>query len=93
MVPLPVSFPLLPCLLSSAFPEVFTQVSCAQEGFLHVCGFCFCLSFPGDSDGKVCARKAGDPGSIPGLGRSSGDGNGNPLPYSCPENPMDGGAW
>ena len=35
----------------------------------------------------------GDPGSIPGLGRSPGEGNGNPLQYSCLENPMDGGAW
>ena len=36
---------------------------------------------------------AGDPGSIPGSGRSPGEGNGNPLQYSCLENPMDGGAW
>ena len=45
------------------------------------------------SDGKVSAYNAGDPGSIPGLGRSPGEGNGNPLQYSCLENPMDGGAW
>ena len=44
---------------------------------------------PGGSDGKASAYKAGDPGSIPGLGRSSGEGNGNPLQYSCLENPMD----
>ena len=44
-------------------------------------------SFPGGSDGKVSAYNAGDPGSIPGLGRSSGEGNGNPLQYSCPEIP------
>ena len=49
--------------------------------------------FPGDSDGKASAYNAGDPGSIPGLGRSSGEGNGNPLQYSCLENPMDGGDW
>ena len=42
---------------------------------------------------KVCAYSAGDLGSIPGLGRSPGEGNGNPLQYSCLENPMDGGAW
>ena len=36
---------------------------------------------------------AGDVGSIPGSGRSPGEGNGNPLQYSCLENPMDGGAW
>ena len=38
-------------------------------------------------------RNAGDPGSIPGLGRSPGEGNGNPLQYFCLENPMDRGAW
>ena len=48
--------------------------------------------FPGGSDGKVSACNAGDPGSIPGSGRSSGEGNGNPLQYSCLENLMDG-AW
>ena len=45
------------------------------------------------SDGKASAYNAGDPSSIPGLGRSPGEGNGNPLQYSCLENPMDGGAW
>ena len=49
--------------------------------------------FPGDSNGKVSACNAGDLGSIPGLGRSPGEGNGNPLQCSCLENPMDGGAW
>ena len=39
------------------------------------------------------AYNAGNLGSIPGLGRSPGEGNGNPLQYSCLENPMDGGAW
>ena len=39
------------------------------------------------------AYDAGDPGSIPGLGRSPGEGNGNPLQYSCLENPKEGGAW
>ena len=51
------------------------------------------LDFPGSSDGKVSAYNAGDPGSIPRLGRSSGEGNGNPLQYSCLENPMDGRVW
>ena len=45
------------------------------------------------SDGKEAACNAGDPGSIPGSGRSPGEGNGNPLQYSCLENPMDRGAW
>ena len=47
----------------------------------------------GGSEVKVSARNAGDLGSIPGSGRSPGEGNGNPLQYSCLENPMDGGAW
>ena len=51
------------------------------------------LGFPGGSEDKVFACNAGDPGSIPGLGRSPGEGNGNPLQYSCLENPMDRGAW
>ena len=46
----------------------------------------------GGSDGNTSARNAGDPGSIPGSGRSPGEGNGNPLQHSCLENPMDGGA-
>ena len=49
--------------------------------------------FSGGSDGKAFAYNAGDQGSIPGSGRSSAEGNGNPLQYSCLENPMDGGAW
>ena len=51
------------------------------------------MDFPGGSDGKESACNTGDPGSIPGLGRSSGEGNGNPLQYSCLENSMDRGAW
>ena len=42
---------------------------------------------------KASACNAGDPGLIPGSGRSPGEGNGNPLQYSCLENPMEGGAW
>ena len=49
--------------------------------------------FPGGSDGKASACKAGNPGLIPGLGRSTGEENGNPLQYSCLENPMDREAW
>ena len=48
---------------------------------------------PGGSDGKASACNAGDLGSIPGSGRSPGEGNGNPLQYSCLENPMDREAW
>ena len=49
--------------------------------------------FPGGSRGKEPACNAGDPCSIPGSGRSPGEGNGNPLLYSCLVNPMDRGAW
>ena len=55
--------------------------------YIYIC------NFPGGSDSKASAYNMGDLGSIPGLGRSPGEGNGNPLQYSCLENPMDGGAW
>ena len=48
---------------------------------------------PSGSDGKASACSAGDLGSIRGLEISLGEGNGNPLQYSCLENPMDRGAW
>ena len=51
------------------------------------------LTLPGGSVGKESTCSAGDPGSIPGLGRSPGKGNGKPLQYPCLENPMDRGAW
>ena len=65
------------------------------QGWQH---FIFCVlripfkGFPGGSDGKASACNAGDLGSVPGTGRSPGEGNGNPLQHSCLENPMDGGA-
>ena len=51
------------------------------------------MGFPHGSDGKESACNAGDLGTIPGSGRSPGGGHGNPLQYSCLENPMDRGAW
>ena len=51
------------------------------------------MGFPHSSVGKESTCNAGDLDSIPGSGRSSGEGNGYPLQYSCPENPTDGGAW
>ena len=51
------------------------------------------LDIPGGSDGKMSVYNAGDPGLIPGLGRSPGERNGNPLQDYCLENPMDRGAW
>ena len=73
-----------PGLLSPFLPTAWTG------------SFCYCppsMSFPGDSDNKESACNAGDPGSVPGWGRSPGEGNGYPLLYSCLENPMDRGAW
>ena len=52
-----------------------------------------CISQSGGSEVKASACNAGDLGSIPGSGRSPGEGNVSPLQYSCLENPMDGGAW
>ena len=54
---------------------------------------CHRLCFPGGLEGKASAYNAGDPGSIPGSGRSPGEGNGNPFQYCCQENPMDWESW
>ena len=51
------------------------------------------MLFPGGSDGKVSFYNVGELGSSPGLGRSPGEGNGNPFQDYCLENPMDRGAW
>ena len=51
------------------------------------------IGFPGGSDGKASACNEEDPGSVPGSGKSLGEGNGNPLQYLCLENPMARGAW
>ena len=67
----------VPCEREDVNPDVFRYVGC------HV----------GGSDSKESACNAGDPGSIPGLGRFPGEGNGYPLQYSCLENSMDRGAW
>ena len=58
-----------------------------------MCHVCEALGREDGSEVKAFARNAGDLGFIPGLGRSSGGGNGNPLQNSCLENPMDRGAW
>ena len=65
---------------------VFNELG-LQKGSFHT------EDFPGGSDGKASAYNAGDLGSIPGSGRTPGEGNGTPLQYSCLENPMDRGAW
>ena len=61
--------------------------------YIYICTYIHIYDFPGGSDGKVSAYNVGDPGSIPELGISPGERNGNPLQYSCLENPMDKGAW
>ena len=63
--------------------------------FFFVCFVLFLnfLDFPGGSDVKASAYNAGDLGSVPGSGRSPGEGIGNPLQYSCLVNPMDGETW
>ena len=58
-----------------------------------VCYLYYISGFPGSSDGKESACSAGDLGSVLELGRSPGEGNGNPLQYFCPENSMDREAW
>ena len=58
---------------------------------VNMYGVLLTLGFPGGSDGKASACNAGDPGSIPGSGRSPGEGNGNPLQHSCLEDPMNRG--
>ena len=65
------------------------QVSSASSVF----SFTYLLDFPGGLDGKASGYNAGDLGSIPGLGRSPAEGNGNPLQYSWMKNTMDREAW
>ena len=64
----------------------YNDTDCKNWNGLYPC-------FPSDSEVKASAWNEEDLGSIPGSGRSPGEGNGNPLQYSCLENPMEGGAW
>ena len=77
--------------ISGSVPEHHNTANITVKKDTHKSGFP--NSFKGSSDGKASADNAGDPGSIPGLGKNPGEGNGTPLQYSCLENPMDGGAW
>ena len=70
-----------PCCHKVCFLDILFQFLWSIKGF------------PGGSEVKASACNVGDLGSIPGLGRSPGEGNGNPVQYSCLENPVDGGAW
>ena len=69
------------------------ELSLLRITSMQLCVTFMVKDFPGGSDSKASAYNVGDPGSVPGLGRSPGEGNGNPLQYSCLENPMDGEAW
>ena len=71
--------------------KLYTLVSIAAVVFYNPTSRA--RGFPRSSVGKESACNAGDLGLIPGLGRSPGEGNGNPLQYSCLENRMDKGAW
>ena len=73
-------------------PEVLIPACASSSVAFHMIYSAYRI-FPGGTDGKVSAYNAGDLGLIPGSGRSPGEGNGNPLQYSCLENPMDGGTW
>ena len=71
--------------------HIFTVLRVFQ--FVNIVCISNCLGFPGGSEVKASACNVGYLGLIPGSGRSPGEGNDNPLQYSCLENPMDGGAW
>ena len=74
--------------------ERLSDISISQRIFHSLLWFTLSKGgFPCSSVGKESACKAGGPGLIPRLGRSPGEGNGNPLQYSCLENPMDRGTW
>ena len=77
--------------IESVIPSIYLNLCCPLLLLPSV--FPSIMDFPGSSDGKASAYNLEDPGSIPGLGRSSGEGNANPPQYSCLENPMDGGVW
>ena len=81
-------------MLESVLP-MFSSRSFIVSGlmFRSLIHFEFIFVFPDGSEVTMSACNVGDLGSIPGSGRSPGEGNGNPLQYSCLENPMDGGAW
>ena len=91
------------CILSSCLINLYEEYIVRNAGLdetqtgikiarKNISNLRYAEDFPGGSDGKVSAYNVGDLGSIPGSGRSSGEGNGNPLQYSCLENPIDRGA-
>ena len=85
------------CFLNDSVKEDMKSASRGLPSLIRRCVFIGgqvpTLGFPGGSEVKASACNAGDLGLTPGLGRSPGEGNGNPLQYSCLENPMDREAW
>ena len=90
---------IIPLIQRSPAPGSLTGTSCQISSGIRleikyiINVMCLNHGFPCGSDGKASACNVGDPGSIPGLGRSPGEGNGNPLQYPCLENPMDRGTY
>ena len=83
-------------MLGSKFYQLDHIQIWGDNSYICVCEYIHIythLSIPGGSDNKASACNAGDLGLMSGSGRSPGEGNGNPLQYSCLENPMDGGTW
>ena len=78
---------------SSSWSLCIGQVCSKMQTFLKIHSIFLFLGFPGGSVEKNLPANVEDAGSIPGLGRSPGKGNGNPLQYSCLGNPMDRRAW
>ena len=89
----------MPCHAHCFLTFLQTQCSCHVNLFfffyinLNLLDGSVFIRFPGGSEVKASASNVGDPGSIPGWGRSPGEGNVSPLQYSCLENPRDGEAW
>ena len=83
------------CLFFLSWARLSEVVILSADDWVCIFFVCFLFrwGFPGGSDGKASPCNAGDLGSFHGSGRSPGKGNGNPLHYSCLENPMDGRAW
>ena len=77
----------------SSSSSVYMSVSVCQSVPAFFCYLVSIHYFPGGSEGKKSACSTGDLGSIPGSGRSPGEGNGNPLQHTCLENSMDRGSW
>ena len=80
-------------LIQSNLFHYFGLYICFYEDFFFCLFLWGCIDFLGGSNGKASVYNVRDLSSIPGLGRFPGEGNGNPLQYSCIENRMDGGAW